>query len=124
MEEQPAGDARAHLSNQHPYDYTAAHEGDCNHGTLSPRPGTRNTQLSFDSTVSRQHFGGRYPGGLGDGVAGSSSNTHGVLGDAFADGVLGPGDGKKMSTTQYLAKRHGVKNTRLMLVSHHSLFSC
>jgi hypothetical protein len=116
IEEQPDEDARTHLLHQHPYDYTAAHEGDCNHGTFSPRPGTRNTQTSFDSSHSRHRFGGRYPGELGKGVAGSSSNTHGLIGDAFADGILGPGDGKKMSTTQWLAKRHGVKNTRLMSV--------
>ena len=63
---------------------------------------------------------------------------HGILGDAFADGVFGSGagnqlngandgkdgrgggggdgDGGPMSTTQWLARRHGVKGRRVMYV--------
>ena len=73
-------------------------------------------------------FGGRH--------AGETDLRHEILGDAFADGVLGSGiggqldgtndgkggrgdgsgegDGEPMSTTQWLARRHGVKGQRIM----------
>ena len=75
-------------------------------------------------------FGGRH--------AGETSLGRGLLGDAFVDGVLGDGipDGLKQdpdqdreagrswtgaaagtSTTQWLAKQHGVKGRRTMYVS-------
>lgn len=75
-------------------------------------------------------FGGRH--------AGETDLRHGILGDALADGVFGSGtggqldeanDGKggrgggggegdegPMSTTQWLARRHGVKGRRIMYV--------
>lgn len=75
-------------------------------------------------------FGGRH--------AGETDLQHGVLGDALADGVFGSGaggqldgakdgkggrgdgggegDGGPMSTTQWLARRHGVKGRRIMYV--------
>lgn len=75
-------------------------------------------------------FGGRY--------AGEENLRHGILGDAVADGVLGgepgdeppDGDGedgeearkkwkravKGMSTTQWLARKHGVTGRRKMYV--------
>ena len=74
-------------------------------------------------------FGGRH--------AGETDLRHGILGDALADGVLGSGDGGQMdeanhskdgrgdeggkgdgplSTTQWLARRHGVKGRRVMYV--------
>ncbi len=75
-------------------------------------------------------FGGRHAGG--------TDLRHGILGDALVDGVLGSGaggqldgsnDGKggredeggqggqeSMSTTQWLARRHGVKGRRIMYV--------
>lgn len=75
-------------------------------------------------------FGGR--------LAGGTDLRHGILGDALADGVFGSGaggqlnganDGKygrgeergeggeaPMSTTQWLARRHGVKGRRIMYV--------
>lgn len=71
-------------------------------------------------------FGGRH--------AGETDLRHGILGDALADGVLGSGtggqldgkggrgdgggegDGGAMSTTQWLARRHGVKGRRVMYV--------
>ena len=88
---------------------------DCNHGTFSPRPGTMN---SSSTARSRHGFGGRYPGGIdGDGVGDNADAAHGVLGDAFTDGVYGGGRGpKKMSTTKWLAQRHGVKGTKMMYV--------
>ena len=78
-------------------------------------------------------FGGRH--------AGETDLRHTILGDALADGVLGSGtggqldgvnngkdgrgnegeegdgDGGTISTTQWLARRHGVKGRRRMYVS-------
>ena len=69
--------------------------------------------------------------------AGETDLRHGILGDALADGVLGSGDGGQMdegnngkdgrrdeggkgdgtiNTTQWLARRHGVKRRRVMYV--------
>lgn len=86
---------------------------DCNHGTFSPRPRQHHRYGSTTTIESRNGFGGRY-GGI-DGVGGHD-NTHEVLGDAVTDGLLGGGPGKKMSTTKWLAKTHGIKNQRLMYV--------
>ena len=92
-------------------------------------------QLSADS------HGGRYPGG--------QDLQHGILGDAVADGLLGhisggqemgdegerdgdvEGDGERgklyaavrgMSTTQWLAERHGVKGRRSMYLAYYFPF--
>jgi hypothetical protein len=86
----------------------------CQHGTFSPRPGTNRSYGSFASDISRDGFGGRYPGALGDGFGSAADSAHGILGDAIADGIMGGGQGNKMSTTRFLAKRHGVKNHRMM----------
>ena len=84
----------------------------CDHGTFSPRPLTHRSTISYDS---QYNFGGRYEGSMGNGIAGSSSNTRGILGDAVAEGLFGAGS-KRMSTTKWLAQRHGVKNSRRMYV--------
>ena len=77
-------------------------------------------------------FGGRH--------AGETDLRHGILGDAFADGVFGSGTGDQLdgandgkggrrvggedgnggniSTTQWLARTHGVRRRRIMYVLH------
>lgn len=77
-------------------------------------------------------FGGRH--------AGETDLRHGILGDALADGVFGSGtagqlhgandkkggrgdgdedgDGGTISTTQWLARKHGVRRRRIMYVFH------
>ncbi|KAF2193103.1 high affinity sulfate transporter 1 [Zopfia rhizophila CBS 207.26] len=91
----------------------------CNHGTFSPRPWTHRSYGSFDSTMSRDGFGGRYPGSLGSGPGESADATHALLGDTIVDGVLGGGSGQKISTTRYLAERHGIKNQRIMYLAYY-----
>ncbi|KAF2261307.1 high affinity sulfate transporter 1 [Lojkania enalia] len=91
----------------------------CNHGTLSPRPWTNRSYGSIESTISREGFGGRYPGGLGPQPGDSADVTHALLGDTIADGVLGGGNGQKMSTTKFLARRHGIKNQRTMYLGYY-----
>jgi len=81
----------------------------CNHGTFSPRPGTQRSYGSFASDMARDVYGGRYPGGLE--INGQPADaTQGLLGGS------GAGPGKKMSTTQSLARQYGVKNQRAMCV--------
>lgn len=84
----------------------------CNHGTFSPRPSTRR------SANSEYSFGGRYDGGIGNGVGASSSSSYGVFGDTVMTGLFGAkkGGGRQMSTTQWLVETHGVKNLRAMYV--------
>ncbi|KAI9816200.1 MAG: hypothetical protein M1827_001801 [Pycnora praestabilis] len=116
--------ARHHLLHQKDWDKASGcGSGTCNHGTFSPRPGTHGSDGSISGPQeSASGFGGRYDGGVGDGVGGNSDNTHGMLGDTFADGVLGGGDGPKMSTTRMLAQKHGVKNSRLMYLIYYIPF--
>ncbi|KIV98800.1 hypothetical protein, variant [Verruconis gallopava] len=99
----------------------------CRHGSFSirptsPRQGSFRSYCTFHSGVSEEGFGGAYPdpsaGGLGDAV----DATHGLLGDAIADGLMGGGDGNKMSITKYLAKRHGVKARRRMYIFYYIPF--
>lgn len=84
----------------------------CDHGTFSPQP--RPQRSTASSISSLNGFGGTFPGGVNNG--GSSSNTQGLFGTAAADGVLGVGRGSTMSTTKWLAMKHGVKNRRSMYV--------
>ncbi|KAI9831789.1 MAG: hypothetical protein M1819_004686 [Sarea resinae] len=116
-------------------------------GLFSPRrPGSAKSYGSFSTSTGelRDGFGGRYGGGGGGrgegdsrGVGSGSASASGtaaneVLGDAIADGVLGGrlgnGDGageeggKQMSTTSWLANKHGVRNKRLMYLSYYFPF--
>jgi hypothetical protein len=90
----------------------------CGHGTFSPRPlsprqGSFMSYGSFDSSaISQRGMGGAYPGGNIDGE--DVDPTHSLLGDTIADGVIGGGHGNKMSTTKWLAKKHGVRSRRMM----------
>jgi len=86
----------------------------CNHGTFSPRPTMRRSYFSYDG---QSGIAGSYGRGAGDSVDGGSSGANGGSGDTAGDWTLGGGKGKRMSTTQVLARRHGVKNPRRMYVS-------
>ena len=92
------------------------------------------THLSYEP----QHTESGNGGDFGGRHAGGTDLRHGILGDALADGVFGSGaggqldgtddgkggredgdgdgDGGPMSTTQWLARRHGVKRKRVMYV--------
>lgn len=87
----------------------------CAHGTYSPRAlstrqGSFMSYGSFDS--SPKGFGGTYHGGNIDGE--DVDPAHSLLGDAIADGLMGGGHGPKMSTTNWLAKKHGIRSRRMM----------
>lgn len=91
----------------------------CNHGTLSPRPGTHGSYGSISSDMSRDGFGERFPGGFGNGPGKSVDNGHGILGDTITDGILGGNSGSKMSITQALANWHGIRHRGLMYLAYY-----
>lgn len=138
----------AHSQSRLAYHRPSCQQEECEHGLLSPHASRPNSSSSTrarpnhsDDRQGHGHseglerersgnggvFGGRYAG-----------EGHGILGDAFADGVLGgaePGDGdgtdggggkdggkrwmgavRGMSTTQWLARKHGVRGRRTMYV--------
>ncbi len=84
---------------------TPAHNGPCNHGTFSPRLESRAD--SVRSGHSGFGFGGSPPRRVGSGE-GSGGILEGIFSSRRST--------KKMSTTSYLAERHGITNTRTMYV--------
>ncbi|KAF2122322.1 sulfate transporter family-domain-containing protein [Lophiotrema nucula] len=122
VEVDPENTLRSRLLHQKNYKHWDQGSGcgseNCNHGTLSPRPWTHRSYGSMDSTTSRDGYGGRYPGGLGE-EGENADATHALLGDTVADGLLGGGQGHKMSTTNWLAQRHGIKNQRAMYLGYY-----
>lgn len=93
----------------------------CQHGTMSPRPLTHRSYGSMASNVSQDGFGGAYPGNGGSSYGEAADPVHAVLGDSVTDGLLGGGPGNKTSTTRFLARRHGIRNERMMLVDPQSI---
>ncbi|KAL5325825.1 hypothetical protein ACEPPN_006959 [Leptodophora sp. 'Broadleaf-Isolate-01'] len=87
---------------------TPAHTGPCNHGTFSPRLESRAD--SVRSGHSGYGFGGSPPRRTGSG-----EGSGGIFGNMFGPGRAS----KKMSTTSYLAERHGIKNTRTMYLTYY-----
>ena len=86
----------------------------CNHGTFSPRPRSYQNSIS-----SGNDAGGRYGGGASEDA---SNRSNGLLGIPFPDTIFGGSRrDKKMSTTQWLALKHRIKNQRLLSVSTASI---
>lgn len=106
---------RSRLLNHQNWDASSCCEGEhCTHGTMSPRPCSQRSYGTVDSS-SRAAFGGPYPGASPP--AESVDTAHALLGDTFTVGLMPGGlgkNGKKVSTTKYLADQHGIKNQRLM----------
>ncbi|CZT11218.1 related to sulphate transporter proteins [Rhynchosporium agropyri] len=90
---------------------TPAHTGPCNHGTLSPRLESRTD--SIRSGYSGYGFGGSPPRRTDSGEA-----RGGMFGNTFGSGR----PQKKMSTTSYLAERHGITNKRMMYLTYYIPF--
>lgn len=87
------------------------HAGPCNHGTFSP--GLESRADSIRSGHSGVGFGVLTRGERPNSAEGSRS----LLGSMFDNFGVKSGNGKKkMSTTSYLAERHGIKNTTTMYV--------
>ena len=84
----------------------------CDHGTFSPR-----VRSSRNSISSSHDFGGRFGASIGE-DGGDSDHRRGILGDTFVGGLFGGSRrDKQMSTTQWLANKHGLTNQRTMLVT-------
>ncbi|KAI9052886.1 hypothetical protein LZ554_003158 [Drepanopeziza brunnea f. sp. 'monogermtubi'] len=97
-----------------PFEYAAgtpAHTEPCNHGTFSPRLESRAD--SVRSANSGFGFGGSPPRRTDSG-----ERAGGAYRSMF--GVMRPN--KKMSTTSYLAERHGITNTKTMYLTYYVPF--
>jgi hypothetical protein len=90
-----------------------AHPGPCDHGTFSPRPATRNSTGSY--SPSRLNFRDTFGGPEWDdnhlGEPGGSSGLAGLVEEGLMGGK------KKMRTTHWLARRHGLRHTKSMFVN-------
>lgn len=85
---------------------------ECVHGAMSPRPWSLRSYGTMNSVTAPSALGGLTSPGL-EPAGESSDPASALLGDAIADGLLRKG---KKSTTKYLAKKHGIKNRRMMWV--------
>ncbi|RDI82730.1 hypothetical protein Vi05172_g7282 [Venturia inaequalis] len=85
---------------------------------VSTRQGSYMSYRSFDA--AQKGFGVTYGGGDMDGE--DVDPTQSLLGDAIADGVMEGGHGSKMSSTEWLARKHGVRSRRMMYVSYYVPF--
>lgn len=95
--------------------------GECEHGLLSPRAWD-------DSTTGGGHgsYGGKFDSHGGKFDSHGGDTMHSVLGDAVTDGLIGERVGrenqeddggiKHTSTTNWLARKHGVIHRRRMYV--------
>ena len=95
--------------------------GECEHGTLSPRaPSTPRSWDGPTTATGSGSYGGKFDSQGGD-------MMHSILGDAVADGLIGERTGRadhdedgginKMSTTEWLARKHGINRKRTMYVA-------
>ncbi|KAB8337322.1 hypothetical protein FH972_021622 [Carpinus fangiana] len=88
------------------------HNAPGNYGSFS-EPHSPTVESPGESPLA---MGGIYPGDV-DHAPDDDDNAHSFLGDTVADGLMG---GKtRMSTTKWLAKRHGVKSTKWMFVDYY-----
>lgn len=86
---------------------------DCNHGTFSPHVRPLDSPSSNVSIM--KGFGGRHGDDIDDHDGETRDRTRGLIGDTFAAGLLGGSRrDTSMSTTKWLATKHGVKNQRAM----------
>ncbi|KAH0376928.1 hypothetical protein KCU92_g9533, partial [Aureobasidium melanogenum] len=69
-----------------------------------------------------QHYGSTFSTDSYDQREGLESGTvtpHSLLDENVTDGLLGSGSGTNMSTTQWLAKQHGIKSERTMYLQYY-----
>jgi hypothetical protein len=86
---------------------------DCNHGTFSPHVRAQGSTSSNVSTIDG--FGGRNGDDINNEDGEVRDTTRGLIGDLFADGLFGSARRPaSMSTTKWLATKHGVRNQRTM----------
>ena len=108
-----------HSSHENGHDYFSQSSG---HLTSTSPDQARRHRSSFNYDDERlvhstppespMGFGGPYPGRDEDGQERDPDYAHQVFGDAVADGAMG--NKTSMSTTKWLAQKHGVRHTSLM----------
>ncbi|KAH6676745.1 sulfate transporter family-domain-containing protein [Halenospora varia] len=107
-----------------PFEFVAAspHAGPCNHGTFSPRLSESRAD-SIRSDHSGHSFGGSPPRSS-SGYGGGSGNMFGSLLEniGMKNGTGNSNSKKRISTTRYLAERHGVTNTTTMYFTYYIPF--
>lgn len=93
-------------------------QGECEHGLLSPHASSPPTEWADTLRKASGDYGGKLDSRGGD-------TMHAVLDDAMTEGLLGQGtrygndeveNVSKVSTTGWLAKRHGIQGKRRMYV--------
>lgn len=90
----------------------SVHSGPCNHGTFSPRLASRAGSV-------RSGLGGFGGSPSANGESSETERNKSVLSNFFENIGMKNGTGggkKKMSTTNWLAERHGITNTTSMYV--------
>lgn len=92
-------DVRTRLLDQNYRDRTSGYGSNSN-GSTANRPKLGRNYDSISTIASHEGFGGRHLGDEANGDATTVVDRH--------------GNGKKLSITQWLAKRHGVKNPHVM----------
>ena len=117
--EEPSEEPDAHTLLMESYDQgPGCGSKKCNHGTLSPRPTTQRSTMSFDSQFD---FRKRRQGDTEEEAGHNDNSMQGSKQPTIAGRLFGGRPAaSRMSTTQFLAKKHGIKSTRLMYVA----FSC
>lgn len=112
---------RTRLLGQRQWDRSSGPASDsCDHGGRPHLVRNYGSVATLSSYDSRDGFGGPLP----DDPSSGTVSPHGLLGDAITDGLLG-GPGHHESTTQWLARRHGVKHDRAMYAIYNLLYcSC
>lgn len=95
-----------------PFEFIAgpAHSGPCDHGTFSPR---------LESRAGSVRSGGFGGSPSANGESSGAERNKSIFANIFENVGLKNGSGggkKKMSTTSYLAERHGITNTTSMYV--------
>lgn len=110
-------DARTSLLASYHHSRVCGHQN-CNHGTFSPSASSQRSSID-----SSNEMGGMYSGGIDENSGGPKSRLHRVMGDAVADAFFSrTREGSSMSTTKFLANKHGIKNHHYMYISYYFPF--
>lgn len=88
----------------------------CRHGTFSPRP---DSPRSYGSIDSANGFAAPYSGGGGRSYNDNGDVRQELLDDAVREELFRAENGRHLSTTEWLAKRHGIKTSPLMYMSYY-----
>lgn len=110
-------DARTSLLANYHHSRVCGH-ANCNHGTFSPTASSPRSSIDFANDM-----GGPYSGGINENNVGPKSRLQRVMGDAVAEAFFTrTREGSTMSTTKFLANKHGITNHHYMYISYYFPF--